>query len=199
MNRNAAYILFTRLSHAEDEAAIAELHNIYFYRLYKLAYSIVGDRGAAEEITNDVFVRIWERRSLLKDVTTPELYLLKCTRNRSLEFLRSQKMDVQLSEDALYDFPLQWEVNPEQLLISSEMVCNINRVIDQLSPKCKLIFLLVKESNLKYKEVADLLYISVNTVEAQMSIALKTISLALPMTYPLSFCLQLGAYICRYA
>ena len=183
MTRNAAYILFTRLSLAGDEAAITELHNIYFYRLYKLACSIVGDSGAAEEITNDVFVRIWEKRTLLKDVDSPELYLLKCARNRSLEFLRSQKMDVQLSEDELHDFPLQWEVNPEQLLISSEMVRHINKVIDQLSPKCKLIFLLVKESNLKYKEVADLLHISIKTVEAQMSIALKKISLALPMTF----------------
>jgi RNA polymerase sigma-70 factor (ECF subfamily) len=63
------------------------------------------------------------------------------------------------------------------------MVRHINKVIDQLSPKCKLIFLLVKESNLKYREVADLLHISIKTVEAQMSIALKKISLAVPMTF----------------
>jgi len=58
MTKDAAYILFTRLSLAEDEEALAGLHNIYFYRLYKLACSIVGDRGAAEEITNDVFLRV---------------------------------------------------------------------------------------------------------------------------------------------
>jgi len=52
----------------------------------------------------------------------PELYLLKCARNRSLEFLRSQRTAVRLEEDQeLHDFPVQWEVNPEQLLISSEM------------------------------------------------------------------------------
>jgi RNA polymerase sigma-70 factor (ECF subfamily) len=183
MTRDAANILFTRLSQSGDEAAITELHNRYFYRLYKLAYSIVGDKGAAEEITNDVFVRIWEKRSLLKDVVSPELYLLKCARNRALEFLRGQKMDIILSEDDLHDFPLQWEVSPEQLLISSEMVRQINKVIDQLSPKCKLVFLLVKESNLKYREVADLLHISIKTVEAQMAIALKKISQAVPMTF----------------
>jgi RNA polymerase sigma-70 factor (ECF subfamily) len=175
MTKDAAYILFTRLSVAEDEAAIAELHNIYFYRLYKLACSIVGDRGAAEEITNDVFVRIWERRRLLKEVVSPELYLLKCARNRALEFLRAQKRNISFMEDEFHDFPLAWEVSPEQLLISSEMVKHINMVIDQLSPKCKLVFLLVKESNLKYKEVADLLHISIRTVESQMSIALGTL------------------------
>jgi DNA-directed RNA polymerase specialized sigma24 family protein len=71
MTKNAAYILFVRLSLKEDEEAIAELHHIYFYRLYKLAFSIAGDRGAAEEITNDVFLHIWQKRSLLKDVSIP--------------------------------------------------------------------------------------------------------------------------------
>ena len=139
---------------------------------------------AAEEIVNDVFLRIWQKRGLLKDVASPELYLLKCARNRSLEFLRSQRSSVRMTEDDdLHDFPVQWELSPEQLLISSEMVKYINKVIDQLAPRCKLIFLLVKESNLKYKEVAELLNISVKTVEAQMSIALKKISLSVPLTF----------------
>jgi len=184
MTKDAAYILFTRLSSTGDEEALAGLHHIYFYRLYKLSCSIVGDTSAAEEIVNDVFLRIWQKRSLLKDVANPELYLLKCARNRCLEFLRSRRSSVRLTEDdELHDFSVQWEVSPEQLLISSEMVRYINKVIDQLAPKCKLIFLLVKESNLKYKEVAELLNISIKTVEAQMSIALKKISLSVPLTF----------------
>lgn len=184
MTNDAAYILFTRLSLKEDEEALAELHHIYFYRLYKLACSIAGDTAAAEEIVNDVFLRIWQKRELLKNVANPELYLLKCARNRSLEFLRAQRSSVRVTEDdELHDFPVQWELSPEQLLISSEMVRYINKVIDQLAPRCKLIFLLVKESNLKYKEVAELLNISVKTVEAQMSIALKKISLSVPLTF----------------
>jgi len=183
MTTDAAYILFERLSLGEDEEALAGLHHLYFYRLYKLACSIVGEKEAAEEIVNDVFLRIWQRRPLLKAVVNPELYLLKCARNRSFEFLRSQRSAVHVGADELHDFPVQWEVSPEQLLISSEMVRYINKAIDQLAPKCKLIFLLVKESNLKYKEVAELLNISVKTVEAQMSIALKKIGLAVPLTF----------------
>lgn len=183
MTTDTAYILFERLSLAEDEEALASLHHVYFYRLYKLACSIVGDKEAAEEIVNDVFLRIWQKRSLLKEVHSPELYLLKCARNRCLEFLRSRRPSIRMTDDELHDFPAQWEISPDQLLISSEMVKYINKVIDQLAPKCKLIFLLVKESNLKYKEVAELLNISIKTVEAQMSIALKKISLAVPLTF----------------
>jgi RNA polymerase sigma-70 factor (family 1) len=175
--------LFERLFLSEDEEALSELHNIYFYRLYRLAYTIVGNRETAEEITNDVFLKIWEKRHLLKNVVNPELYLLKCVRNKALEFLRSKRLKVEILEDDLHDFSVEWETSPEQILISSEMVRHINKAIGQLAPKCKLIFLLVKEGNLKYREVAELLQISVKTVESQMSIALKKISLAVPLSF----------------
>lgn len=184
MTNETAYILFTRLSQAADEEALTLLHDRFFYRLYKLALSITGDRGAAEEIANDVFLHLWQRREQLYTVRHPDLYMLKSARNGALCWLRAQRPKasrIEIHEDDLHDFSLQYASSPEQILISSEMVRHINQVIDQLAPKCKLIFLLVKESNLKYKEVAQLLDISIKTVEAQMSIALKRISLSVPL------------------
>jgi len=168
--------LFERLTVYGDDDAFSALHSLLFYRMYKLAYSIVGNRETAEEITNDVFVKIWQRREQLGEVRSPEFYLLKCVRNGALEFLRSKKLDLESLEDDLHPFFVEWASTPEQILISSEMVLHINKAIDQLSPKCKLIFLLVKESNLKYREVAELLEISIKTVESQMNTALKRIS-----------------------
>ena len=182
MNQLPPSDIFERLSFSKDEGALVELHHLYFHRLYKLAYSIVGNKETAEEITNDVFIKIWQRRDRLGHVNNPEYYLLKCIRNRSLEFLRMKKPNMELLEDQFHPFSVEWVGNPEEILISSEMVRHINKVIDQLSPKCKIIFLLVKESNLKYREVAELLEISVKTVEAQMSTALKKISAAVPFT-----------------
>ena len=69
--------------------------------------------------------------------------------------------------------------NPEQLLITSEAVKKINFEIDKLPPRCKLIFKLVKEDRLRYNEIADLLNISVKTIDSQMAIALKKISSAI--------------------
>ena len=182
MSMMSVNILFQRLAASADEEALAGLHDIYFYRLYKLACSIVGNRETAEEITNDVFIKIWQNRETLGAVRHPEYYLLKCARNRALEFLRSKKIKLELLEEDFQPFVAEWEVSPEQIMISSEMVHHINRVIDQLAPRCKLIFLLVKEGNLRYKEVAELLHISVKTVEAQMSLALKKITAWVPFT-----------------
>ena len=61
MATDPVHILFTRLSLSEDEEALSELHDIYFYRLYRLAYSIVANKESAEEIASDVFLKIWEK------------------------------------------------------------------------------------------------------------------------------------------
>ena len=182
MRKDPVHILFERLSLSDNEEALSELHDLYFYRLYKLSYSLVANKETAEEITNDVFIKIWQRKHLLREIGNPELYLLKCARNRALEFLRSRKPSFEVLEDDFQDFLCAWETSPEQILISSEMVRYINKSIDGLAPRCKLIFLLVKEGNLKYREVAELLNISVKTVEAQMSIALKKIGFSVPFS-----------------
>jgi RNA polymerase sigma-70 factor (ECF subfamily) len=65
--------------------------------------------------------------------------------------------------------------NPEQLMITSEMHKRLNLAVDALPPRCKLIFKLIKEDGLKYKEVAQLLELSQKTIENQMTIALRKI------------------------
>ena len=61
------------------------------------------------------------------------------------------------------------------MLISVEIIQRINKAINDLPPKCRLIFKLVKEDGLKYKEVAELLHLNLKTVENQLGIALKKI------------------------
>jgi len=67
------------------------------------------------------------------------------------------------------------DATPEDLMISGEMLQGINRAINELPPQCRLVFKLVKEDGLKYREVAELLHLSLKTVENQMGIALKKI------------------------
>lgn len=69
--------------------------------------------------------------------------------------------------------------DPEQIFISSEMRRRIDEVIQKLPPKCKLIFKLAKEDRLKYREIADILKISIKTIDNQLAIALKKISEAI--------------------
>ena len=69
-------------------------------------------------------------------------------------------------------------VDPEQLMITAEMMLRIQKAINELPTKCKMVFKMVKEDGLKYKEVAEIMSISVKTVENQLAIALRKIGTA---------------------
>lgn len=179
---NARY-LFRRLADVDNQSVLWELHSQFFHPLYRLVYSIVCLKEVAEELTNDVFIQIWQSRQRLNNVENPDVYLFVCAKNKAFAYLKSQKKAI-YTIDEIQNFDLELERTPEDILISSEMISRINSAIHQLPPKCKLIFLMVRENNLKYREVAEILGISTKTVEAQMSIALKKLSQSIPFSLP---------------
>lgn len=178
--------IFSRLAIADDQAAFWKLHSYFFPSLYRLIYSLVHQREAAEELTNDVFIQIWQSRRKLNSILHPEVYLFVSAKNAAFTYLKSVKVPLKSIED-LPSFELQIERTPEDILISSEMASRINSAIRQLPAQCKIIFLLVKEENLKYREVAEILGLSQKTVEAQMSIALKKLNQSIPYSVSTSF------------
>lgn len=159
----------------DDEAALRALYGHYSGRLLRLAWAIVHSREMAEEIVADVFIRIWEQRAGLARITRLHWYLYVTTKNISISYLRRQRRNrhIQLDEATLPD--LQLDVTPEDLMISGEALQRIHAAINSLPPRCRLIFKLVKEDGLKYREVAELLHVNMKTVENQMGIALKRV------------------------
>lgn len=167
-----------------DESALQQLHAVFCNPLFQLAIAIIRSRQIAEEVVEDVFIRIWEQRIRLREVDNLRAYLYVLTRNFSLDHLRkvSGKKVYPLEE---VNLPLLMvESNPEDLMISAEIVKKINLAINELPPKCKLIFKLIKVDGLHHKEVAEILNLSLKTVESQMSIALKKLHSSVQMYLP---------------
>ena len=163
----------------DDQEALKTLYDHYNTRLFELAYAIVRSKEMAEEVVGDVFIRVWQKRTRIRSIENLAFYLYVMTRNSSRSYLRKygQKRFLNLDELAL---PLyQIEATPEDLMISGEALQSINRAINELPPKCRMVFKLVKEDGLKYREVADLLHLSLKTVENQIGIALKKIHSAI--------------------
>lgn len=171
--------LFRELAAHDSEPALWRLHSLYFSRLFAFTLSMVRVKETAEELTSDVFLDIWEKRHLLPGVTRPVAYLFVCARNKALRHLQRPVLPLE-SFDDFPELECALERGPHELLISSEMLRFINEAIRALPPKCRLIFRLVKENDLKYREVAELLSISEKTVEAQMGIAFKKLSASIP-------------------
>ncbi|MFD2873114.1 RNA polymerase sigma-70 factor [Mucilaginibacter ximonensis] len=177
-------ILHEELNHAalQDEQVFKELYREYFVKLYRFAVSLVHCREAAEEIVHDVLINLWKKRSAFHEIENLNTYLFVSVKNLSLNYLRSQRNRVYVDEEVLYDKAAYCSVDPESVLISKEKVEALDGLINNLPVKCKLIFKLIKEDGMKYKEVAALLNISVKTVENQLIIALKKISAAIKDT-----------------
>ncbi|WP_346239122.1 RNA polymerase sigma factor [Niabella insulamsoli] len=164
-----------------DEFAFDELVRFYFPGLVSFASNILKDVQQAEEAVEDVFIKLWHNRTTLVSIKNFSHYIYTATKYTAISALRTRKAI--LYDDFSEDFPLSYD-EPESAYISKENVQTITKAINSLPPKCRLIFRLIKEERMKYDEVAQLLQISVKTVESQMHIAIKKLATALQTSLP---------------
>jgi RNA polymerase sigma-70 factor (ECF subfamily) len=165
----------------DDMQAYKQLFLLFYPSLLSFAVSIIKSKELSEEIVSDVFIKIWEKRHQLDKVENLSYYLFTAVKNKCLNGLKDPQNresleinDVDVKFKSLY-------YDPEQRLISEEMINRIQKAIQELPPRCRLIFKLVKEEGLRYKEVAELLQLSLKTVENQMSLAFKKIGTAIDL------------------
>ena len=171
--------LVSRIATEDDSVAYKQLFQAYHHRLFQFAYTITHSKETAEEIVSDVFLKIWMKRKSLIKIQNKHLYLYICTKNHSINRLIKDKKNKMFSLDECLVEIRSIYFDPEQLMITAEMVKKVHHAINQLPPKCQMIFKLIKEDGLKYKEVAELLGITPKTVENQMTIALRKMDQAI--------------------
>ena len=160
-----------------DEQAFRQFFHLYSDRLFRFANAILQVPQEAEEVVSDVFLNIWQRRESLGAVKNINTYLYSAVRNTALNYLKKRNALESAATLEFIDTSSELTViSPDKQLISKENLEAIARVINNLPPACRMIFTLVKEDGLKYQEAADILQLSINTINVQMSIALKKIS-----------------------
>lgn len=151
------------------ESAFDELFRKYFKNLTFFAMKMVKDKETAEEVVQDLFVNFWEKRHQLELKVSIKAYLYKAVYNNCIHVSKKEKMfnndDLVLTNELTEDF--------DNILEQNELEVRIYGLIEQLPTECKRIFKLSRFEELKYKEIAERLQISIKTVETQMSRALK--------------------------
>jgi RNA polymerase sigma-70 factor (family 1) len=167
--------LLSAIALNNDQAAYKELFLLMHSRLKQFAYSILKSTEESEELVSDLFIKIWEKRDQLTTIDSPRLYFYTTAKNLAFNRINKQKRQQSLAAEAWLVQLNSIYFDPEQLMMTEEMMRKIKQAVNDLPPRCRIIFKLIKEDGLKYKEVAELLHLSVKTIEAQMAIALRRI------------------------
>ena len=163
-----------------DQSAFTRLYVQFGKKLIQFAISLVRSREVAEELVEDVFVRIWANRHEITSIDNITVYLYVAVKNKSLNMLSKKARELVTAPFDYLDTSLdEFAADPYDLLITAEMMAKMKEAIESLPPRCKMIFKLIREDGLKYKEVSEILNISVNTIDAQMAIAVRKICTAL--------------------
>jgi RNA polymerase sigma-70 factor (ECF subfamily) len=159
-----------------DLEMFKEIYQKYYAYLCLLAEYIVKDAYDAEEVVSDVFLKFWKHRLNIKKTNATKAYLSRAVRNTSLNYVtkihRNDRffipMDHQLSEIYMNTIP-----DPLDVILLQEKSEIIQKGIETLPKTCKKIFLLSRNQEMSYLEISKHLSISVNTVKAQVKIALS--------------------------
>jgi RNA polymerase sigma-70 factor, ECF subfamily len=156
-----------------DHAAFRSLFDTYYASLCHYASHFLNDDSLSEEVVQELFVKLWEKRKILDVETSVRHYLFRAVRNGCLNQIQHDKVK-QLHGKKLKE-ALMSEEPSEEYLITPEMILRLEEGIESLPEKRREIFRLSREEGLKYREIAEKLNISGKTVEAQMGAALKAL------------------------
>lgn len=155
-----------------DSAALELLFKKFFNPLARFSFNYVKDQDAAKDIVQEVFYQIWNKREELPETTNLSAYLFTAIRNRSLNVLSqvNNRQDILVERERGRD-----DFYTDSRVETKELSQKIERAIDSLPEKCREVFLLSRYENKSYKEIAEILDISVKTVENHMGKALSVL------------------------
>jgi RNA polymerase sigma-70 factor (ECF subfamily) len=160
-----------RLLQQKDERAFKLIFDRYYRPLTLFAMKYVGEVEEAKEITQELFIRLWSRQSLLDIQFSLKTYLYRGVRNACLNYLETNKVAQQRLQD--YRSPERTADNALEHMMAAEQEALLMNAIDNLPEKCRQIFFLSRNEKLSNQAIATRLGVSVKTVEAQITIALK--------------------------
>jgi RNA polymerase sigma-70 factor (ECF subfamily) len=170
----------------DGENGFKMVFETFYPRLLRFANEYVGDRFEAENILQDVFLKLWEKRESLSANINLYAYLLTMVKNQCMDFLRHRQVvernfvdrETALQQETSFNYYAISRFDTEQMDVES-LERFVEKAINELTEPCRKVFELSRYDGLKYKEIADKMGISVKTVETHISHALKILRVTL--------------------
>jgi RNA polymerase sigma-70 factor (ECF subfamily) len=157
-----------------DERAFGVIFHHYRSKIYSYAFHLSGDTAQADELVQEVFLKVWLNRDKIPHVLRFDNYLFTIARNQVFDMLKKMARESEFRQQMAG--LLESGSNPvEDQLLSRENELRLRQALDQLPPRQRLIFTLSRHQGMKHEEIADHLHISRHTVKTHLVQALKTL------------------------
>jgi len=189
LNRKTEKILFIRAREG-DEDSYEILFNHYYPRLCTYAAAFVKYPDVAEEIVQETFIRIWEKRTMISIRTTFKAYLYRSVHNNCINYLKGKKYLSEKDEAFRKEVLKQTELQTRNLdtgiidkIVSEEFETEFRKALRSLPAQCLEVFMMCRDEKLSYSETAEKMGLSVNTVKTQMKRALLKLKDALEKNF----------------
>jgi RNA polymerase sigma-70 factor (family 1) len=166
-----------------DKSLLEDLFRNHFAELSRYAFTFLKDQDGAEDMVQQLFFNLWNKREELEISGNVRSYLFRAVHNLSLNQLKSKNH--RAVHQSWENVEIVEEQDASQPLLTQEMETAIGQAMRLLPEKCAEIFRMSRSENLKYQEIADRLQLSVKTVENQMGKALRILREALQEYLPL--------------
>ncbi|MBB3968073.1 RNA polymerase sigma factor [Mucilaginibacter phyllosphaerae] len=167
------YSLVNRLRNG-DERAFNTLYHTYFKPLYGKVFSMVKDEAIADELIQELFLKVWQKREELNPDYSFTAFLYKITNNMVFDFFRKVAKDSRLAAKLIIN-ATEYYLHSDELLESKEARQVLTNAINQLSPQRKLIFTYCKLEGKSYEEASRNFGLSVATINSHITQSLKAI------------------------
>ena len=143
----------------------------YYPKVHNFVYGLVKSQQDAEDISQEVFSKVWGSRSMFADVRNLGAYLFILSKNTTFNFLEARQIRI----ERLNEKPFEEEAHdsPDEDLIAKDLQLLIDMVVANMPPQRKLIYQLSREAGLSNAEIAEKLDLSKKTVENHLNLALK--------------------------
>lgn len=147
------------------------IFHYYYSGMVVFAMKYTNSKGLAEDLVQDIFIKLWTRRTQITITTSLKAYLFSALRNRCIDYLRRENRRGLKENESMADKEVP--LNPQSLLVEAELRELINTAIGKLPPACREIFIMNRFEGLIAAEIAEKKGLSVRTVEKQIGNALK--------------------------
>ena len=171
-DKKSIHELLIELKRNESQQDFKLLYDLLYDRFFRIAKYYLKREEWIQEVIMDVFFALWNKRLDLVAIGDFDNYCFILLKNASLNYLEKYKLE---SVPLHNEINIEYSKTPEDELLSEELLLVYIDALEGLPPKCREVFILIREQGLSYKDVALQLGVSVKTVDAQLQKALKSI------------------------